>query len=103
MRVVDLAAELPVSRPAVSKHLRLLGAAGLVTATPSGRETRYALRRRGLEPLNAYLATLAVRAPFAEHTLDALSTSRCGAPCASVVRPPKPPAQPRRQHDHRLS
>jgi hypothetical protein len=25
-----------------------------------------------LEPLNAYLATLAVRAPFAEHTLDAL-------------------------------
>lgn len=73
MRVVDLAAELPVSRPAVSKHLRLLGAAGLVTATPSGRETRYALRRRGLEPLNAYLATLAVRAPFAEHTLDALA------------------------------
>ena len=71
-RVVDLAAELPISRPAVSKHLRLLAEAGLVSATPSGRETRYALVRAGLDPLHAYLAELATQPPISAHVLDAL-------------------------------
>jgi|SRR5439155_5197288 len=39
----ELAAELPVTRQAVSKHLAALGDAGLVTASRSGRETRYRL------------------------------------------------------------
>jgi DNA-binding transcriptional ArsR family regulator len=39
----ELAAELPVTRQAVSKHLAALGEAGLVSATRSGRETRYRL------------------------------------------------------------
>ena len=43
VRVVDLAATRPISRPAVSKHLRLLAEAGLVTATDRGRERHYAL------------------------------------------------------------
>jgi DNA-binding transcriptional ArsR family regulator len=39
----ELAAELPVTRQAVAKHLSALGSAGLVTASRSGRETRYRL------------------------------------------------------------
>jgi DNA-binding transcriptional ArsR family regulator len=39
----ELAAELPVTRQAVSKHLAALSQAGLVQATRSGRETRYRL------------------------------------------------------------
>jgi DNA-binding transcriptional ArsR family regulator len=39
----ELAAELPVSRQAVSKHLGALSDAGLVTASRSGRNTHYRL------------------------------------------------------------
>jgi DNA-binding transcriptional ArsR family regulator len=39
----QLAAELPVTRQAVAKHLAALSAAGLVDATRAGRETRYSL------------------------------------------------------------
>ncbi len=38
----ELAAELPISRQAVAKHLGLLQDAGLVAATKAGRETRFA-------------------------------------------------------------
>jgi DNA-binding transcriptional ArsR family regulator len=37
----ELADQLPVSRQAVSKHLDVLGRAGLVTSARSGRETRF--------------------------------------------------------------
>jgi DNA-binding transcriptional ArsR family regulator len=36
-----LAAELPVSRQAIAKHLSALAEVGLVRAVPSGREIRY--------------------------------------------------------------
>lgn len=39
-----LAAQLPVSRPAVIKHLGVLDRAGLVEARRAGREVRYAVR-----------------------------------------------------------
>ena len=39
----ELAAELPVTRQAVAKHLNALGEAGLVEAERVGRETRYRL------------------------------------------------------------
>jgi DNA-binding transcriptional ArsR family regulator len=41
--LTELAAELPVTRQAVSKHLSALSAAGLVEARRAGRETRYRL------------------------------------------------------------
>jgi DNA-binding transcriptional ArsR family regulator len=43
----ELAAELPVTRQAVSKHLAALRAAGLVESRRSGRETRYRLTPEG--------------------------------------------------------
>jgi len=39
----QLAAELPVTRQAVAKHLAALGEAGLVDAERAGREMRYSL------------------------------------------------------------
>jgi DNA-binding transcriptional ArsR family regulator len=41
--LTELAAELPVTRQAVSKHLAALGEAGLVDARRAGRETRFRL------------------------------------------------------------
>lgn len=71
-RVVDLADALPISRPAVSKHLRLLGTAGLVTAHPAGRETRYTLNRTALAPVHEWLDGLTPEPPVSARALDAL-------------------------------
>jgi DNA-binding transcriptional ArsR family regulator len=53
--VGELAAPLPVSRPAVSQHLRVLKEAGLVTERRDGTRRLYRLDPRGLEELRAYL------------------------------------------------
>ncbi len=53
--VSELAAELPVSRPAVSWHLRLLKDAGLVEQQRIGVRRIYALRREGIGSVAAYL------------------------------------------------
>jgi DNA-binding transcriptional ArsR family regulator len=75
-RVVDLAATRPISRPAVSKHLRLLLESGAVTVTARGRERIYALDRTALAPVASYVAALAVTraAPVTGQALDALET-----------------------------
>lgn len=51
LTVRSLTDQSGVSQPAVSKHLRMLKAAGLVRARHEGRETRYSVRPRGLAPL----------------------------------------------------
>lgn len=71
-RVVDLAAAHPISRPAVSKHLRLLVEAGLADVEDRGRERHYALVRAGLAPVAGYLDELRHPAPFDESALDGL-------------------------------
>lgn len=71
-RVVDLASAHPISRPAISKHLRALGSAGLVVADDIGRERHYRLDRAGLAPASALLAELAPSPPFTERALDGL-------------------------------
>jgi len=53
--VSELAAQLPVSRPAVSQHLRVLKDAGLVTETPHGTRRVYRLDTRGVEAMRNYL------------------------------------------------
>ena len=53
--VGELAATQPVSRPAVSQHLKVLEAARLVSARPRGNQRLYLVRRDGLEELRAYL------------------------------------------------
>lgn len=53
--VGELARDLPVSRPAVSQHLRVLREAGLVTETPQGTRRIYRLDPRGIAAMRAWL------------------------------------------------
>ena len=53
--VSELARDLPVSRPAVSQHLRVLKDAGLVSDRPEGNRRIYRMDPRGIEHLRAYL------------------------------------------------
>jgi len=76
-RVVDLTAEHEISRPAISRHLRVLGEAGIVTADDVGRERHYRLAPGGLAPVRTWLdgvtASSASEAPrIPEHALDGL-------------------------------
>ncbi|MGE0828575.1 MAG: ArsR/SmtB family transcription factor [Hyphomonadaceae bacterium] len=60
--VAELARTMPVSRPAVSQHLAVLKAAGLVNDQPRGAARIYSVRREGLEALQAWLETFAAEA-----------------------------------------
>jgi DNA-binding transcriptional ArsR family regulator len=53
--VGELARDLPVSRPAVSQHLKVLKDAGLVTARPDGNRRIYQVNPDGLQTLRAEL------------------------------------------------
>ena len=53
--VVDLAALVPVSRPAVSQHLKVLKEAGLVRDEPVGTRRIYSLDPDGIARLRDYL------------------------------------------------
>jgi DNA-binding transcriptional ArsR family regulator len=53
--VGELARELPVSRPAVSQHLKVLKEAGLVVDRPAGTRRIYQLDPQGVGALRAYI------------------------------------------------
>lgn len=60
MAVGELAALLPVTRPAVSQHLRILRQAGLVRAKRVGREQRYRLDPKPLREVHAWAGRFVV-------------------------------------------
>ncbi|MEM6994702.1 MAG: metalloregulator ArsR/SmtB family transcription factor [Myxococcota bacterium] len=73
--VGELAAALPISRPAVSKHLRVLKAAQLVSAEPAGNRNVYALSAGGVTDVRRWLdkfwgEALPRFAMVAENTFD---------------------------------
>jgi len=53
--VREIADALPISRPAVSRHLRLLKRAGLVAEEPRGTSRIYRLQEEGVHAVQAYL------------------------------------------------
>ena len=53
--VGELAQQLPISRPAVSQHLRVLKDGGLVVSRPEGTRRVYRLNPDGVTALRAYL------------------------------------------------
>jgi DNA-binding transcriptional ArsR family regulator len=55
LSVQEIADALPISRPAVSRHLRLLKNAGLVVEEPRGTRRIYRLHDEGVVELRAYL------------------------------------------------
>ena len=67
--VGELARELPVSRPAVSQHLRVLKEAGLVNERREGTRRLYSVNGDGLAELRAYLDE------FWQATLDAFKAA----------------------------
>ncbi|MGK9270731.1 metalloregulator ArsR/SmtB family transcription factor [Williamsia muralis] len=90
-RVVDLCSNLadsqPISRPAVSRHLRVLSEAGLVVAEDRGRERHYRLERQPIDEVQQFIDELTPtgevqpapssaerRLPVPESALDALAT-----------------------------
>jgi DNA-binding transcriptional ArsR family regulator len=81
--VGDLAADLPVSRPAVSQHLRVLKGAGLVTSRPDGTRHLYAIDDEGLAAIRTYLET------FWDDALAAFKGAAEGSPGPRTDEPPE--------------
>jgi DNA-binding transcriptional ArsR family regulator len=57
MPVGEIAGRLPISRPAVSKHLRILEEAGLVEYSSSGTRNIFRLSAAGFEAARTYVAS----------------------------------------------
>ncbi len=55
MSVQQLAQKFPVSRPAISRHLRVLEEAGLVESTSAGAKNLYAVRVEGFAQVREFL------------------------------------------------
>jgi DNA-binding transcriptional ArsR family regulator len=96
--VGDLAADLPVSRPAVSQHLGVLKAAGLVLERPQGTRRYYRLDPIGLVRLQGRLDMmwgleemgLAVPASPTEGSAPATAPSRAPASSPAADAAPSP-------------
>jgi DNA-binding transcriptional ArsR family regulator len=69
-----IAAAFSVSRPAVSRHLRVLREAGLVRHRERGREREYSCELSPLTELEAYLRELRAPADVWQRRFDALAT-----------------------------
>lgn len=74
-----------VTQPAVSRHLRLLHEAGLVSRRAVEQRRIYALRRDGFEPVEQWLAAFR---PFWPERLDALE-AHLAASAADFAPPPR--------------
>jgi DNA-binding transcriptional ArsR family regulator len=89
--VTALQSRMPISQPAVSQHLKVLRAAGLVRVRAAGTRRLYALDQAGLDAAQAWLARLADPiGPFAQ-PLDALATEVARGRRARRAAPAGPP------------
>lgn len=55
LSVNELASRFPVSRPAISRHLRVLSRSGLVETSGGGARPRYAINLQGFAPVREFL------------------------------------------------
>ncbi len=55
LSVHELAERFPVSRPAISRHLRVLSQSGLIETRGQGPRHRYAVRLKGFVPVRQFL------------------------------------------------
>jgi len=55
LSVGELAARFPVSRPAISRHLRVLSGSGLIETRGNGARHRYSIRLKGFGPVREFL------------------------------------------------
>jgi DNA-binding transcriptional ArsR family regulator len=78
LSVNEMAARMPISRPAVSRHLRLLSDAGLVSETHAGTRHIFRLRPEGVQAVRDYLelvwgSTVTSLPPTIDRDVDAPS------------------------------
>jgi len=102
--VRELADALPISRPAVSRHLRLLKEAGLVIEEPVGTRRIYRLQDQGIEAVQAYLTrvwgdAIARFRLTAENTAPDRANVRGGRPRANATTTPPRRRPPAKQSD----
>jgi DNA-binding transcriptional ArsR family regulator len=93
--VGELAAPLPVGRPAVSQHLKVLAAAGLVRAETVGTRRIYHLAPDGLEALRVEVTRFWMAA------LADLQRATDAVPSAEEPSPRDPTADAPEQEDER--
>ncbi len=105
--VGDLATGLPVSRPAVSQHLGVLRAAGLVLERPEGTRRYYRLDPIGLTRLQNRLDAMWGGEPPADEIAAPTAATlapppAAPAPATALVAPTEPPApEPRSGKGHK--
>lgn len=94
--VGEIARELPISRPAVSQHLKVLKAAGLVVDEAAGTRRLYRLNPTGLAAMRAYFDRFWTQAltAFAEE-VERPATG------ADEARPPRPRTTDVERHEVR--
>jgi ArsR family transcriptional regulator, cadmium/lead-responsive transcriptional repressor len=80
-----LAAELPFTRQAVTKHLAVLARAGLVEARRQGREVRYTVRPERLDEAARAMATAAAHWDRRLHAIKRLAEAQARTP---TTQPP---------------
>jgi len=92
--VGELAAELPVSRPAVSQHLRVLKEAALVTDRADGTRRIYQVQQQGVQAIHGYLDQMwgQAMAAFQAEAERAASRAPAGTPAPRQDRAPRPGA-----------
>jgi DNA-binding transcriptional ArsR family regulator len=79
--VAEIAADFAVSRPAVSQHIKVLTAAGLLRCRRHGRHNYYALDLRGLAILRGYVES------FWDEVLGAVQAAAIDKAAAARPRP----------------
>ena len=70
-----LAAAFKISRPAISRHLRVLKQSGLISENKFGRENRYALHPKKLAPVQRWLGNLLPDTPAPTEALRVSKTA----------------------------
>ena len=92
MAVGQLSAELPVSRPAVSQHLKVLKQVGLVTDRAEGTRYIYRLNQQGVQAIHSYLDQMWNQA-LAGFQAAAQQIAHAEQQMAQAERPARGPSQ----------
>ncbi|PRY00616.1 ArsR/SmtB family transcription factor [Allonocardiopsis opalescens] len=91
-----LAERLPVSRPAVSQHLRVLKAAELVTVSTVGTRHVYAIDTAGLDAVRTYFDRFWATALHDFAALAEAAAERSGRASAAAASEPTDPTEENR-------
>jgi DNA-binding transcriptional ArsR family regulator len=95
LAVVDIARDLPVSRPAVSQHLKVLKDVGLVTDRSEGTRRVYAIDRAGVAAVREYFDR------FWDTALDAFRRAAEESHAAEQPRKTRAVKKPRKKEKKR--